>query len=167
MTNEIIINGTTTVYAEGNHARRAFKPVMCIEDGKMFASVTDAATYYGVSGATISNVCKGKQRSLNGKHLIYVTNAMEKINDIATFIRGTEDRYLEVRTKAKAYDAITAEKNAKQALKDNIMSHKANITNIDAEIARLIAEREKETVLLEEAKLDLKELLADDLDYLM
>lgn len=167
MTNEIIINGTTTIIAEGTHARKTFKPVMCLETGEIFASVTDAAKAYEVDVASISSCCRGKIRTVKGLHFFFVSKAMENLNNVADFIRNTENRYLEARNKAKAYDSITAEQNAKQAVKNSITTHKANITNIDAEIARLTAEREKEIIRLEEAKLDLKELLADDLDYLM
>ena len=167
MLHEIIINGTTTIYAEGNHARKCFKTVAWLEQGLTFASVKDAAEYLEMSPSTVSEICNGKRRCPAGITLFFVTEAMEHYNKMMVFIRGTEDRYLAARTKAKAYDAITTEQNAKQDLKDRIATHKANIGNIDAKIAQLNAEREKEIILLEEAKLDLKELLADDLEYLM
>lgn len=44
------------------------KAVVCITTGKAFASIKEAAAYYGMkSGSGISKCCKGTQRS-SGKH---------------------------------------------------------------------------------------------------
>lgn len=48
------------------------KPVRCIEDDKIYESLTAAAKEYGVSGSTLCGHLRGAQHSCCGKHFEYV-----------------------------------------------------------------------------------------------
>lgn len=48
------------------------RPVLCLEDGVIYKSVTDAAANYGVSKSTLCGHLRGAQHSCCGKHFKYV-----------------------------------------------------------------------------------------------
>ena len=48
------------------------KPLKCLDDGKIFYSVTEAAEYYGIDFSYIASVCRGKRSAAHGKHFIYI-----------------------------------------------------------------------------------------------
>lgn len=55
-------------------AKRWAKPIMCLEDGLSFESITDAAKHYGCSESVIGDYLKGKQRSCaGGRHFKYIS----------------------------------------------------------------------------------------------
>ena len=47
-------------------------PVICLETGEMFDKIADAAKYYDIDGASISKVCKGKQKTVKGMRFRYI-----------------------------------------------------------------------------------------------
>lgn len=51
------------------------KAVVCIETGVVFPSVKQAAEYYAVDPASISNTCKGKAKTARGMHWRYADSA--------------------------------------------------------------------------------------------
>ena len=48
------------------------KPVKCIEDSKIFGSITDAANAYGVAVSTLSGHLNGRQNSCADKHFVFI-----------------------------------------------------------------------------------------------
>lgn len=63
-------NMTQEISSLGNKAHR--RKVRCIEDDIIFDSVKDAANYCGVDSARITVVCKGRRKTVKGKHFEYV-----------------------------------------------------------------------------------------------
>ena len=64
--------GTHLSEAEKNKIReRNSKSIVCIETGKIFASLTDASTYLGVTITAVSNCLKGKTKRVGGYHWRY------------------------------------------------------------------------------------------------
>lgn len=47
------------------------KPVTCLEDGKMFVSMSHAAKFYKMNTSDVLSVCTGKNRSFNNLHFIF------------------------------------------------------------------------------------------------
>ena len=45
--------------------------VLCVEENKVYPSLSDAAMRHGTSSGAISAVCKGKQRTAGGYHWRY------------------------------------------------------------------------------------------------
>lgn len=55
-------------------AKKWAKPVMCLEDGLSFESITEAAKHYGCSWSVIGDYLKGKQHSCaGGRHFKYIS----------------------------------------------------------------------------------------------
>lgn len=51
------------------------RKVRCVDDGKEFDSITNAANFYGVMGANITSVCRGRIKTASGKRFEYVEGA--------------------------------------------------------------------------------------------
>ena len=56
------------------YGERNAKAILCIEDNTVFASATEAASYYGVDVSTLCGAANGKQKTCKGKHFKYITN---------------------------------------------------------------------------------------------
>ena len=52
--------------------------VLCVEENKVYPSLSDAAMRHGTSSGAISAVCKGKQRTAGGLHWEYYTDEEEQ-----------------------------------------------------------------------------------------
>lgn len=51
-----------------NIGRAQEKPVLCVEENKLFRSVEEAARYYGAHGSNISQCCNGIRKTCHGFH---------------------------------------------------------------------------------------------------
>ena len=49
-------------------------PVICLETGEMFDKIADVAKYYNIDGASVSKVCKGKQKTAKGMRFRYIVD---------------------------------------------------------------------------------------------
>ena len=105
---KIIISEKATISANGTHGVKNHKPVICIDTGEVYVSLTDAAERIGVTIDSISNVCRGKQKTVKGKRFCYLSNANESLDAIVTRLRETS----EMEAKAKMWDAMMAEQEA-------------------------------------------------------
>jgi group I intron endonuclease len=47
------------------------KRIICIEDGKVFATQKECGEYYGISATMINMVCRGRQKKAAGLHFAY------------------------------------------------------------------------------------------------
>jgi hypothetical protein len=61
------------------------KSVICLEDGQIFLSCEDAAKKYGLSGISVSDVCRGKYRSVNDLHFSFINGPIKTIREIEDF----------------------------------------------------------------------------------
>lgn len=70
------------------------KPVVCLNDGKIFISVNAAAAHYDVKHASISRMCKGVKRfqTIEGRKFAYYTGQLISIQPIE--IKETEKRIM-------------------------------------------------------------------------
>lgn len=134
----INIKRAVNVTAVGIHTNGNSKPVFCITDGSVYASVTDAGEKNGTHPVNISNVCTGKFKTSNGKRYCFVSDVMEHLDEIAENINARN-------AKIEAYDAIIAEQNAKKEAQENLAKHKAKCEELRAKL-------EKEMELLQKAE---------------
>lgn len=56
---------------KGKKATWAYKAVLCVETGKQYASITDAAASVGVSVCAVSAVLHGRSKTSGGYHWEY------------------------------------------------------------------------------------------------
>jgi hypothetical protein len=134
----INIRRATNVTAVGHHINGNSKPVFCITDGAVYASVTDAAEKNGANPCNMSAAVTGKIKTCKGKRYCFISEVMEHLDEIA--------ENLKVRNaKVAAYDAMIAEQNAKREAQENLAKHKAKCEELRAKL-------EKEMQLLQEAE---------------
>lgn len=84
------------------------KPVYCISDGGLYASVTDAAIAENMSIWAISAACRGKFKTANGKQWCFVKDMPAHILDISNATK-------ELVKDASIYRNQEAERKAKEA----------------------------------------------------
>ena len=53
-------------------ANKWSRHVLCVEDNRIFETITDAANEYGVSKGTLSNHLHGRQKTCAGKHFQFI-----------------------------------------------------------------------------------------------
>lgn len=134
----IEIKKAAHVSAIGNHINRNSKPVFCITDGAVYASVIDASEKIGVDPSAMSNAVRGKTGTCKGKRYCFVANVMEHLDEIAENIKIRNE-------KVAAYDAMLAEQTAKKEAQENLAKHKAKCEELREQL-------EKEMELLKEAE---------------
>ena len=123
----IIMQNKALINAYGHHIqRRTFKPVLCITNGKRFASVTDAAEAMGVRVSTMSNACTGKIKTCCGMEWMFVGHLMEKADKVldhtsalSTALEQEKAKNAELERKAALWDAYEAEQNAIRKAEEN------------------------------------------------
>ena len=84
---KIIISNHSEVTAKGKLDSRKCKPVICIDTGVVYTSVTDAAIANGTTAAAISGSYTGKSKTAKGKRFCLVSNMSEHYEEIAEHIR--------------------------------------------------------------------------------
>ena len=141
----------TTVQSIGKKRTKNAKPVLCIETGKVYNSIADAAEDYGVTSNAVGRHVRGLAKTCKGKHFAYVSKANESLDPIMTHIRVQSEYLAEIEYKAKAYDAIMAEQHAREKKQqridilidkrekanERIMRDTQRVSEIDAEIKSL------------------------------
>ena len=98
------------IQAEGKLSGRKCKPVICLETGEVFSSMTDAAEYTEVTTATMSNHLTGRYRSVKGKHYCYLSRVSESLDTILARLRETAA----IEEDAKKWKAYEAEQEARR-----------------------------------------------------
>lgn len=92
---KIIITNEATLSAEGKLSNRKCKPVVCIDTGEVYTSVTDAAERNGVDASSMSWACAGKTKLCKGKRFCFVSDMVEHYEEIARHIREMYPAYME------------------------------------------------------------------------
>lgn len=153
----ITIKQAATINAKGKLNSRKCKPVICIDTGEVYTSATDAAQDNGTTIYGISTVCLGKAKTANGKRFCYVQDFPEHLSDITSRISAMNKGYAEMMEKAKAYDAILAEQEAKAKAEEDARKakEKAEADRQKAiEKAKEKLERRKEIYARKKSELD-------------
>ena len=107
------IHEATTIQSIGKHRIKNAKPVYVVEESNTYNSVRDAAIALGVCPSVVSDACNKKIKTAGKKHVVFVDEIMENFDMIASYNRGKLQHLAEMETKAKAYDAIITEQQAK------------------------------------------------------
>ena len=94
---KIIISNESTMNAEGKLNNRKCKPVICIDTGEVYTSVTDAAEHNGVDVSSMSWACAGKTKLCKGKRFCFVADMSEHYEEIARHIREMYPSYIEIK----------------------------------------------------------------------
>lgn len=134
----INIKKAVNVTAFGIHTNGNAKPVFCITDGSVYASVTDVAEKLGVNATAVSQALNGKVKTCKGKRYCFISDVMAYLDEIS-------ENYQIRAAKLEAYDAMVAEQTAKQEAQENLAKHKAKCEELATKL-------EREMQLLKEAE---------------
>jgi hypothetical protein len=136
----ININNKSEISGEGNLHSAHCKPIICIDTGAVYTSVTDAANAVGCSISNMINHLKGKLKTCKGKHLCYLSEATENLDAIVSQIRNMNA----LRAKAAAWDALQAEQEAARKAEEKRLADIARAeAKRQADIAKATAKRDK------------------------
>ena len=128
--------------------RKNAKPVLCIDTGLIYASLTDAAEDVGVTVTALSGCLRGKTNSCKGMSWCFVKESANHIEDITGRIRQAN---------AEAEDA----KDEKDALKEYRRYTKELFTLREKE-TKLKQELDEVARMIEQAKHNLDALVQID-----
>ena len=128
--------------------RKNAKPVLCIDTGLIYASLTDAAEDIGVTVPALSSCLRGKTNSCKGMSWCFVKESANHIDDITGRIRQAN---------AEAEDA----KDEKDALKEYRRYTKELFTLREKE-TKLKQELDEVARMIEQAKHNLDALVQID-----
>lgn len=111
---KIIISNKSTMDAEGKRSNANCKPVYCIDDGKVYASVMDAADEIGVHFTTLSCACLGKTKTCKGKRYCFVSDMSERYEEIAQHTREMYADYLTAEEKRQEEARLEEERKLEE-----------------------------------------------------
>lgn len=148
----------SNIQAEGKLSGRSCKPVICLETGEVFSSMTDAAESIGISIQYMSNHLAGRYRSIHGKHYCYVSRVTESLDTILTRLRETAA----IEEDAKKWKAYEAEQEAKriaeQKRQDAINKAKERVARAQGICDTLAAKYREALNILAQAQMELEAL---------
>ena len=161
----INITKATTIEAHGNHTNGNSKATVCLETGTVYTSMTDTAIALECTIDAVSNTIRGKQKTCKGYHLCLLSEIDQhlpmmleqnntshpkaKANVKKTKAEVDRKELAEIRAKAKAYDKLMAEEEAKRKAEEKAQKRKAKH---EAEKTKLQAYIQKRTTIREKAK---------------
>ena len=85
----INIQDKANINAKGVHTYHTAKPIICIDTGEVYVSITDAVKQIGCTSENMINHLKGRTRHCKGKHYCYLSRATESLDAIVTRLRET------------------------------------------------------------------------------
>ena len=87
---KIIMTHESTINAIGKQRNANRKEVFCITDGKIYASVVDAAETIGVTGAAISRHLTGIAHTCTGKKFCFAKDVAEHLEEISESMQNRQ-----------------------------------------------------------------------------
>lgn len=139
-TTMINIQNEANVKAIGTHIHHCSKPVICIETGEVFVSMTDAAEKIGVHITHISKHLCGKVRTVKGKHYCYLSRSIESLDVLMNRLRETSSMEEDAR-KWREYQA--EQERIRKAEEARIEAERKAKEEYEAQVAKLAAKIER------------------------
>ena len=135
------------IKANGHRTHGCCKPIMCIDTGMVYASITDAAEILHITPSNISEVISGRSKTAKGKRFCLLKDVMSRLDEITESIHARE-------AKANAYEEIERQKNALQNAEESVRKYEQTCSALREKL-------EKETEKLNAAKQELYALQAN------
>lgn len=129
---EITVSRKAIIKGKGSCTNGNTNAVLCITDGSIFTSCTDAANANNVTVGHMSTVCRGKGRSAKGKQYCYIKDIDMHLDEISDAI-----------SKKNAYQVLLAKENERKRIKNMIADYKGDINRLEQELAETYAKLNK------------------------
>ena len=153
---ELVLQQRATIKANGVHTNGNAKAVTILEEGKTFASVTDAAQYLGVSTANMSYYLHGKRgRTIKGKHVFFTSQRDSNYDAMTAHINAQYEKQAELERKAALWDA---HKKAKEEYEEAVAKAMKKVARCKSIYERTMQKAEERNIRLTEAQKEPEEL---------
>lgn len=153
----INIQHEANIKAEGQFSSKRCKPVICLDNGKVFTSMLDAAAYAGVSNPTMVAHLHGKTRTCQGKHYCYLSRVNESLDAIVTRLRETSA----IEEDAKKWQAYQAEQEAIRIAEAKRLEEERKAEEKRLEAIRIAKEKHDAAVAKANAKVERCQTIRD------
>lgn len=154
MNTTIIIHNKATLKTIGHHTQRAFQPMVCVETGERFASMTDAAEAKGVSVSNISVAARDpKNRKCCNHHWIRASQITEHADMLLDRTSALHEENESMKQKLAEQEAEMAEFRAWKAEQERARKAEENRQQAIAK-AKEKLERRKRMALRKQEECD-------------
>lgn len=151
----INIHNNANINAEGKLNSKHCKPIICLETGEVFTSVTDAAEVIGCAAQNLSTHLTGNRPHIKGKHFCYLSKVTESLDVIVSRLRETSA----MEEDAKKWRAQEAEKEAIRKAEERRLEEErkarerytAAVAKAEAKVAKCAANCAKYQEMLNES----------------
>ena len=126
--NEIVVSKPSIVKGKGSHTNGNTNAVMCITDGSIYTSCTDAANANDVAIGQMSHTCRTKGSHAKGKQYCYIKDIDMHIDSISDAIN-----------KKNLYNALLEKENKRKQLRNMIADYKGDIKRLEQELTETYA----------------------------
>lgn len=152
------LNNGATIAAEGEKKSKNCKPILCIEKGKVYTSLYDAAIDNGMQPAYLSTLLIHNDGYYKKKnlHFKYLTDRDDGLDAMTTHLQKLSENYDELVAKAKAWDDLMeAEAKAHEAEEKRLHA----IAKLEERIAKHEEKLNKEAEIISILKAELEALM--------
>ena len=152
------LNNGATIAAEGKKSNRKCKPILCIERGKVYTSLYDAATDNGLHPQYLSKLLVHNDGYFKRKnlHFKYLTDRDDGLDAMTTHLQKLSENYDELLAKANAWDALMAEQEAVRIAEEKRLHA---IAKLEERIAKHEEKLSKEAEIISILKAELEALM--------
>lgn len=129
---EIAVSRKAIVKGKGSCTNGNTNAVLCITDGSIYTSCTDAANANDVAVGQMSHTCRTKGSHAKGKQYCYIKDIDVHLDEISDAI-----------SKKNAYHELLAKENRRKQLRNMIADYKGDIARLESELAETYAKLNK------------------------
>lgn len=155
---KIIMTHESTINAIGKQRNANRKEVFCITDGKIYASVVDAAETIGVTGAAISRHLTGIAHTCTGKKFCFAKDVAEHLEEISESMQNRQKMYEDVVSEsAKTYSENVELRAENDHLRSELYVVQEELNALRKELAKY-KEREQKRQRIKELEAEIEKL---------
>lgn len=121
--NEITVSRKAIIKGKGSCTNGNTNAVLCITDGSIYTSCTDAANANDVAVGQMSHTCRTKGSHAKGKQYCYIKDIDMHIDSISDAIN-----------KKNLYNALLEKENRRKQLRNMIADYKGDISRLESEL---------------------------------
>lgn len=151
------LNNGATITAEGEKKSKHCKPILCIERGKVYTSLYDAANDNGIHATYLCSLLNSNDGYYKKKnlHFKYLTERDDGLDAMTTHLQKLSENYDELVAKAKAWDELMeAEAKAREVEEKRLHA----IAKLEERIAKHEEKFAREAEIIQTLKAELEEL---------